>query len=170
MAVAAAVPAVQAQQHQHGQEFVQVPGAYRPKVLTAGEMTWVATLVDIIIPRTDTPGASDAGVPAFIDRRMKASAKLAGEFREGMGLLDAEAKSKFDGRSFPALTADEQIALLTPISADTSTRLGSFFKLAKALTVDGYYTSKAGLTQELGWHGNTYLTEFKGCTHPEHQS
>ena len=41
--------------------------------------------------------------------------------------------------------------------------------MMKGLTVDGYYTSQAGLTQELGWHGNTFLTEFKGCTHPEHQ-
>jgi hypothetical protein len=39
----------------------------------------------------------------------------------------------------------------------------------KGLTVDGYYTSEAGLKQELGWHGNTFLTEFKGCDHPEHQ-
>ena len=44
-----------------------------------------------------------------------------------------------------------------------------FFRAMKGLTVDGYYTSEAGLTQELGWHGNSFLPEFKGCTHPEHQ-
>jgi hypothetical protein len=36
--------------------------------------------------------------------------------------------------------------------------------------VDGYYSSKERQADELGWHGNTFLTEFKGCTHPEHQS
>ena len=42
-------------------------------------------------------------------------------------------------------------------------------KLVKDLTIEGYYTSKPGLTVELGWNANTFLSEFKGCTHPEHQ-
>ena len=46
---------------------------------------------------------------------------------------------------------------------------GRFFRLLKDLTIDGYYSSRAGLVEELGWHGNTFLSEFKGCTHPEHQ-
>jgi hypothetical protein len=25
-----------------------------------------------------------------------------------------------------------------------------------------YYSSKEGLAEELGWHGNTFLAEFKG--------
>jgi hypothetical protein len=41
--------------------------------------------------------------------------------------------------------------------------------LIKDLTIDGYYSSLEGLVGELGWKGNTYLPEFKGCTHPEHQ-
>jgi hypothetical protein len=41
--------------------------------------------------------------------------------------------------------------------------------MMKDMTIDRYYSSREGLSQELGWHGNTYLTEFKGCTHPEHQ-
>jgi Gluconate 2-dehydrogenase subunit 3 len=47
---------------------------------------------------------------------------------------------------------------------------GRFFRLIKDLTIDGYYSSRSGLVEELGWHGNTFLSEFKGCTHPEHQS
>jgi hypothetical protein len=38
------------------------------------------------------------------------------------------------------------------------------------MTIDGYYTSEIGIKQELKYKGNTYLKEFKGCTHPEHQS
>ena len=41
--------------------------------------------------------------------------------------------------------------------------------MIKAMTIDGYYSTREGLEQELGWHGNTYLTSFPGCTHPEHQ-
>ena len=62
-----------------------------------------------------------------------------------------------------AVSLEQQIVLLTPRQDEP------FFTTMKGLTVDGYYTSEAGLKQELGWHGNTFLTEFKGCDHPEHQ-
>jgi hypothetical protein len=43
-----------------------------------------------------------------------------------------------------------------------------FFRLIKNLTADGYYTSRAGLLQELGYTGNTALARFPECTVPEH--
>jgi hypothetical protein len=46
---------------------------------------------------------------------------------------------------------------------------GAFWKSIRALTIDGYYTSKIGLA-ELGYTGKSFLSEFKGCTHPEHQA
>lgn len=135
-------------QHQHGEEAPAAAAPYKPKTLTPAEMDFVARLSDLIIPRTDTPGASDAGVPEFIDRCLTASPDLAAAFRRGMALVGPEPTA----------------ARLTEI-ADTP-----FFRLAKELTIDGYYSSRAGLVEELGWHGNTFLSEFKGCTHPEHQS
>jgi len=118
-----------------------VPLAYTTRVFSADEMKQVARLVDLIIPRTDTPGASDAHVPEFIDRKLSMDEGLKERFLAGL-------------RGFDGVLKDQD----------------PFSKLLKDLTVDGYYTSKEGLTQELGWHGNTFLTEFKGCTHPEHQS
>jgi Gluconate 2-dehydrogenase subunit 3 len=123
-------------QHEH-QEAVTV---YALKVFSADEMKRVATLVDLIIPRTDTPGASDAHVPEFIDRKLSLDAGLKDRFLAGL--------HEFDG-----VLTDEN----------------PFSKLLKNMTIDGYYTSKEGLTQELGWHGNTFLTEFTGCTHADHQ-
>lgn len=130
--------------------------------LSASELDWIKAFVDTIIPRTDTPGASDAGVPVFIDRRLAASPLLAVAVRDGMKALDADALARF-GAAFPALTDEQRVELLTRRQED------SFFRTLKGLTVDGYYTSEAGLTQELGWHGNTFVHEFKGCEHPEHQ-
>ena len=43
-----------------------------------------------------------------------------------------------------------------------------FFRLAKNLTADGYYTSRVGLIEELGYSGNTFLASFPQCTLPEH--
>jgi glucoside 3-dehydrogenase (cytochrome c) hitch-hiker subunit len=43
-----------------------------------------------------------------------------------------------------------------------------FFRLVKNLTADGYYTSRVGLLEELGYTGNTALARFPGCQVPEH--
>jgi gluconate 2-dehydrogenase gamma chain len=123
--------------------------------LTAAELASLTVLVDTIIPRTDTPGAADAGVPAYINRRLAADAPLAQRFRTGM--------KELEGAGWAALSAAQRTELLQSRQDDP------FFRLVKGMTVDGYYSSKEGLGGELGWHGNTYLTEFKGCTHPEHQ-
>ena len=42
-----------------------------------------------------------------------------------------------------------------------------FFRLIKNLTADGYYTSRIGLVQELGYTGNTALSRFPVCQVPE---
>jgi hypothetical protein len=42
------------------------------------------------------------------------------------------------------------------------------FRLIKNLTADGYYTSRAGLLQELGYTGNTALARFPACAVREH--
>ena len=44
----------------------------------------------------------------------------------------------------------------------------AFFRLVKNLTADGYYTSRAGLVDELGYSGNTARGAFPACTVPEH--
>ena len=131
--------------------------------LTAAEKGFLEALVDTIIPRTDTPGAIDAGVPTYIDRRLAADPKLGAAFRAGLVALEASSESRF-GSPFPSLSPVRRIELLTPLEKDP------FVRMVKGMTVDGYYTSQEGLVQDLGWHGNTFLTEFKGCTHPEHQA
>lgn len=42
-----------------------------------------------------------------------------------------------------------------------------FFRLVKNLTADGYYTSRTGLIDELGYRGNTAMLKFPSCTVPE---
>jgi hypothetical protein len=56
------------------------------------------------------------------------------------------------------------------MSLEADSSLGKFFAMAKDMTIDAYYKTEAGLRTELGWHGNTYLPSFPGCTHPEHKS
>jgi hypothetical protein len=42
------------------------------------------------------------------------------------------------------------------------------FRLIKNLTADGYYTSRVGLLEELGYAGNTALASFPACDVREH--
>jgi len=46
----------------------------------------------------------------------------------------------------------------------------AFYQLVKGMTVEGFYTSRIGLIDVLEYQGLTFLSEFPGCTHPEHQT
>ncbi len=52
-----------------------------------------------------------------------------------------------------------------PTGPDLPVRL---FRLIKSLTADGYYTSRIGLLEELGYAGNTALARFPECAVREH--
>ena len=68
----------------------------------------------------------------------------------------------------------------SPASAAANTRLTGdaapddpampvrLFRLIKNLTADGYYTSRIGLIDELGYTGNTALASFPSCAISEH--
>ena len=93
-------------------------------------------------------------------------------YRSGLEWLK-EASQKHHGKSFTALTEQEQIALLTPLSdavdaGDAKSTGEIFFQAMKNMTADGYYTSKIGMSTELGFKGGAVLAEFPTCEVPEH--
>jgi Gluconate 2-dehydrogenase subunit 3 len=96
-----------------------------------------------------------------------AEPSIAPGFRAALADLNALAFNNYNS-SFVALTEEQQITLLTPLSLDPTTPLGKFFALAKDMTITAYYKTEVGLKTELGWHGNTFLADFPGCDHPEH--
>ena len=155
--------------HMHTGPAVTVPLPSEPTFFQPAEFKTLEELTERIIPRSDTPGAKDAGVPLLIDKALIAAPAKAPPFRAGLADLNALANSNF-GNDFAALSEEQQIAVLTPISLELDTPLGKFFTLAKNMTIDAYYKTEAGLKTELGWHGNTFLTSFPGCDHPEHHS
>lgn len=128
----------------------------------------VTRVVDLIIPRTETPGAVDAQVPFRIDQQVSQTPKLQSLFREGISAADAAAvkRGKAD---FLSLAEPDQIAILKLMSeAEETTPEREFFEGLKTMTLDWYYRSEDGLVKELGYKGNTYRTDFPGCTHHEH--
>jgi len=151
--------------HLHGHEPVAASGRF----LGETDFRTVSRIADLIIPETDTPAASGAGVPAYIDMVIARDAEHQQLIADGLRWLDAAAVRQGSKR-FLDLSEDLQIRILEPLceSADTGNSLPrnvQFFALIKKLTADGYYTSKIGLIDELGYTGNTVLSGFPGCVH-----
>jgi hypothetical protein len=155
--------------HLHTGPTVQIAAPSKPTFFQPAEFQAVEALSERIIPRSETPGARDAGVALLIDKAIVADPTLMQSYRAGIADLNALSIASY-GQDFAVLTEPRQIAVLTPLSLETDSSLGKFFAMVKDMTIDAYYKTEAGLKTELGWHGNTYLASFPGCDHPEHQS
>lgn len=155
-------------EHHAAHALMQVQPA-GPRYFGEAEGKVISRIADLIVPETETPGAVSAGVPAYIDSVVGASKEQQETFRNGLAWLESRAR-RVHGQAFIALTEEQQIELLTPLcEAADSGRAGNagekFFAAVKSLTADGYFTSKTGLMQQLGYQGNTVVAEFPGCTH-----
>lgn len=143
-------------QHQdHAAPLSAIP-PYQAKVFSADDLALLATLTTIIIPATDTPGAAQAGVPLLIDGSASRNEGLANAWKKALAWFRTQGA--------------DHAATVARISTEQRTEGASIFKLLKDSTIDHYYATQIGLQKELGWNANTYLAEFKGCTHKEHQS
>jgi hypothetical protein len=96
------------------------PSAWRASTLSAEQLELVATLAEHIIPRTDTPGARDAGVERFVDSILSDyyAAAERQRFLDGLADVDARAR-KAHGRAFLEVTPAQQVALLTALDAES---------------------------------------------------
>jgi hypothetical protein len=135
-------------------------GAHTGHFFTPNEAKQVAAISEHIIPKTDTPGALDVGVPAFIDRMMadyyqEPERKV---LRAGLAHIDPDSKTAY-GKVFVELTSDQQIELLKRYDREAydmtaqNTKAAKperhFFRTLKELTTLGYFTSEPGATKAL---------------------
>jgi gluconate 2-dehydrogenase gamma chain len=133
--------------------------AQAARFFTSDEARTVAVLAEQIIPRTDSPGAIDAGVPAFIDRMMAEfyQDRERQALRAGLARVDRDAQTAH-GKAFAALTSDQQVALMTVYDREAyEQRAGAqrhFFRTLKELTTLGFFGSQVGATQALKYNIN----------------
>ncbi len=163
-----------AEEHAHVRPPAVAPAVdWKPKALSADQNETVIALSELIIPRTDTPGAKDVLVNRFVDAvLLDADAPDAARFFRGLGWLDARSQELF-GAPFLKAAPDQQTALLTIVSAPANRTLQDrdgveFFQAMKALTIVGYYTSETAMREELHDDGQIFFASLEGCTHPEH--
>jgi gluconate 2-dehydrogenase gamma chain len=102
------------------------------RVLNAAQTHMIALIADVILPRTDTPGAIDVGVPAWIDLVL---AEYFSEARRAAFLADLHA---IDGLALP-----QSIATLDAASGskDLTPAQRGYVQL-KELILVGYFTSQ----------------------------
>ena len=162
--LAARLPALEAQtctNANHGSLTQKTP--YTAQFFTADELALLDRAMDAILPADEhSSGAHEAQVPLFADLMVATSPDdVKQDWRSGLRLLAAEIESS-------SLTA--WLATAVANERDPQTVLDVFFVKLKQMTVEGYYTSDVGIHGELQYQGNTYLKEFRGCTHAEHQT
>ena len=130
---------------------------YVPKFFTEDQGRLVMEVAEIIIPKTDTPGAKDVGVPGFIDTMLKDCYKKEDQdrFLEGLNAFDEEAKKAYSD-SFIYCKPEQQAELVkkthdAAIAEAKENREAKrpFILMTKELTLLGFFTSEPGATQVL---------------------
>lgn len=115
------------------------------RALSAHALATVTAAAERIIPRTDTPGATDAGVAAFIDK-MLADWHTPAEreqFLAGLPELDRRSRARA-AKDFVDCGEADQVAVLTALDEDARSGEHWFARL-KYLTAYGYCTSEPGM-------------------------
>jgi Gluconate 2-dehydrogenase subunit 3 len=132
--------------------------------LTEMQRKIVAEVAEMIIPKTDTVGAKDVGVPAFIEMMLKDC------YLQPEHLSFIEGVTALEQSKFLELNASNRTETLKKLEADTKimmkarevkqTKMGDnddkedmkaapkglpFWRLVKELTLIGYFTSEGGI-------------------------
>ena len=156
-----------------GKNFIEQP----VNVFTPAQRKLVRNLVDIIIPRTDTPGALDTKADHFIELTVAhyMTAEERKTFAAGLSELQAvmDNAGDIEGEALSVLLT-EQLNNLEERHADAAwyqlgNRLGNGFDSSapficqlKELTVVGFFMSEVGATQVL--RHNPMPGNFEGET------
>lgn len=151
---------------------------YTPEFFTEDQAQLISELAEIIIPKTTTPGAKEAGVPGFMDGMLKEVFQKEDQdrFLQGLTAFDEDAKKTF-GDPFVECEPVDRVAHVKKhhdAALANSKDHGSagwwnsgnaadkpFIVKFKELTILGFFTSEAGATQVLQY--SPVPGPYKGC-------
>ena len=120
-------------------------------------------IADVMIPETDTPGATGAGVDYFIDLMLEEWASHERQTRFRLGIEALRNALQEDGTAFVDAPADVQLARLHALDAQAfePTAGHSFYREFKRMLLFAYYSSEAGATLELQYEA--LIPDYKAC-------
>lgn len=143
---------------------------WKPEFLSEEQGALVSQVADIIIPKTDTPGAVDVGVPGFIDKMLKDcyTAQEQETFLNGLKAFNERAENELGDKFVDLDEADRESFVKTlhkeAIESSRSSKEAPpkpFILMAKELTILGFFTSEVGATQVLQYVA--VPGHYKGC-------
>lgn len=119
--------------------------------LTPAEAAEVAAIAARIMPTTDTPGATEAGVVFFIDRMLRdESAAVRSDFRKELATIGPRITARRPGVTrFAALPVGDQDAVLVEMEKENAPLFGQMrFLVMVGMFADPKYGGNRG---EVGW-------------------
>jgi hypothetical protein len=159
--------------------YQDLPETATLKTFNPHQNATVAAMAEMIIPKTQTPGATDARVSEFIDVILSdwCATDEKETFLNGLADADAQSQKKF-GKDFLACSPDQRTKLLKHLDGQLTASFKevadpvrrrriskppdkSFFFMMKQLTLVGYYTSEVGFEEEL--HEEIIPSDHAGC-------
>lgn len=121
---------------------------------TDRELALVSRLSDLIIPRTETPGALDVNVPGYMDGLMAdwASRDTQRAHQRALALVDSRLNAAVQDDFVLASASDAEVALIALDSAafngDSSLQ---GYRTCKGYITQCYFATEPGAVQELKW-------------------
>jgi len=153
----------------NGGEAPPVPEKLLKYEFTERDIQILDEAAETFIPRTDTPGAKDAEVGAFMARFVNAcyTPEEQAVFLTTMPQLEQRSDAEFS-RSFVDLDTEQREAVLGAFAEEARERRRRddpdphFYTMLKQLTLFGFFTSELGATEVL-----RYIAipgRYEGCT------
>jgi len=150
------------------------------KIFSPHQNDTVTAMAELLLPRTDTPGAKDTRVNLFIDHIVADwySDEERAVFLAGLADVDARTQSLFQ-RNFVEASAVQQAEILRSLGDELAQAIeavsngprgnrgaapeprNNFYLQFRQLTLTGYFTSEVGFTQQL--HEEIIPGHFDGC-------
>jgi hypothetical protein len=138
--------------HEAVAAWARVASGLRPADgLTDAQLALIGAIADTTLPRTDTPSATDVGVPAFVNVIVTENYTDTERATFVAGLDAIEAQAKNAGAPFAELAPSAQAATIEAIESVTDHRAEpsrTYWRL-KGLVVHGYFTSEPVMKQVL---------------------
>jgi hypothetical protein len=142
-----------------------------PLLYSGAEIELLEEVAETILPRTDTPGAKDAAVGAFIACYSAAShpPEQVALLKAALGDIDTRMRA-LTGKGFREASGQHRSALLLDIDREARSQahpaaegeLPHPFTVMKQLTLFGFFTSEAGSTRVARYR--PVPGPYKGCT------
>jgi hypothetical protein len=145
--------------------------------LNGQQYATVQAMAELILPRTETPGATDIGASEFIDLMLTewCDERDRAHFLSGLANVDVRTAALF-GKNFVGASPAQQAEILVALGEKMAENAGhardprvdseshadaGFYSMLRQLTLTAYYTSEAGATQEL--HFEIIPDSHDGC-------